>query len=361
MKEREARREKEEAARMKKKAAEAAEDVIRAAQSQDQFKYKPVAYDCDGNIILIEQLKVDKLPLAFATPSYLCRQRNSEDEGVLVPTAPAQAKGKKGRPTRRKEKQFVDSFQRLASQQPSMMEAMSIVPGVELVERGHAKQGPLQSGGPMTRKDYEKMVQSGHSVGYPAAGNEGGRGGLAAADEPTVPLSGTSTPHKGDGGTSPDDATAALSLGLGKRAPVRSSVMRAPDDLGVELLPKPPATPRPVQPVPPPMHRMQMKREAIGYDLSRRERAPTGTGSRFPNCAAVPPLGATMGHGLCKAGEEFYFPAAGPQPLVPLSSGLVGSGSSPGSVMLSARESPRVPQGHIVSRNPELAKRLFQS
>lgn len=360
MKEREVRREKEEAARLKKKAAEAAEEVIQTAKSQDQFKDKPVAYDCDGNIILIEQLKVEKLPLAFPAPSYLCRQRSSEDRGVLVPTAPAQAKGKKGRPTRRKEKQFVDSFQSLASQQPSMIEAMTVVPGVELVERGHTKQGPSQSGGPMTRKDYEKMVQSGLSVGYPSAGNEGGS--EAIADESTVPLAGTSTPPKGEGGTTPDDATAALSLGLGKlRAPVRSSVMRAPDDLGVELLPKPPAAPRPVQPVPPPMHRVQMKREAIGYDLSRRERANTGTGSRFPNCAAVPPLGATMGHGLCKAGEEFYFPAAGPQPLAPLSSGLVGSGSSPGSVMLSARESPRVPQGYIVSRNPELAKRLFQS
>merc|ERR1711933_163966 len=79
-----------------------------------------------------------------------------------------------------------------------------------------------------------------------------------------------------------------------------------------DLVAQSPAPPRPVQPVPPPpAHRLQMKREAIGYDLSSRERAPTGTGSRFPRCAAKPPLGATMGHGLCTADQELYFPMAG--------------------------------------------------
>merc|ERR1711963_441954 len=59
----------------------------------------------------------------------------------------------------------------------------------------------------------------------------------------------------------------------------------------IEVLPQPPTSPRPSQPVPPStFRRAQMKRDALGLALSTRRRAPTGTGSRFPNCGPPPPL-----------------------------------------------------------------------
>merc|ERR1739848_392622 len=99
------------------------------------------------------------------------------------------------------------------------------------------------------------------------------------------------------------------------------------------------------------MRRVQLKRDAIGYGLSTRERVPTGTGTRFPGCAAPPPLGASMGHGLVPQGskyQEFYFPHGNS---LSVQLGLededdISAPASPPSTVAT----PRAPDGHIVSK-----------
>merc|ERR1712217_586952 len=110
---------------------------------------------------------------------------------------------------------------------------------------------------------------------------------------------------------------------------------------------------------PPTFRRVQMKRDALGYVLSTREKASVSTPSRYPNCAAQPPLGATMGHGLLPSAakrDNYYFPNVASSP------GLVESLDDASQLPVqpnSARGTSRGPQGKIVVKNPDLSRRLF--
>lgn len=260
---------------------------------------------------------------------------------------------------------FLDSFKKFEAQQPAMMEVMSMAPGVELSERGKAKRGgPLatpraDAKNTLSRKDYEELVRTGSQIPADPGAD------AARAPSASVAQSGSATP-----GRVMDDEAASLGDAVGLRdspealralePPVSPGqnlrVVRGPD-MGAELVPHPPAAARPVQPSSlPSFRRVQMKRDALGYALSTRERVPTGTGSRFPNCSAQPPLGATMGHGLLPGTgkyEEFYFPGVN-------SLGLGGSVEDRLDAGISI-DGPGGPHGLIVSKNPELAKRLFPS
>jgi len=279
--------------------------------------------------------------------------------------------------------EFSDSFRKFASQQPQMVDAMHLAPGVHLSERGRTKAGSDIRDTKMTRKDYSSMVERGAGVSA-GADDRGGRPGQQAGAGPdksggefSLPAPDTGYPGGAAGGTRETPAGAAGQVdGAGSEvlAPVREGgtvvrdarsnfkVVRG-EDFGANLLPQAPATPRPVQPVPPPVKRMSMKRDALGYMLSSRERVATATGSRYPNCAAQPPLGATMGHGLHTHGqkyEEYFFPDAkdvGPSFTEDDVGSAVGQALATGDTPL---QSPRQEQnGVLVSKNPELARRLF--
>merc|ERR1712129_226404 len=245
--------------------------------------------------------------------------------------------------------------------QPNMMEAMRLQPGVGLTERGRGRHGGDKGGQSekMTRKEYEELVSGGTPKQTTVQGSSprdkvgpglanGGSTHASARDLPRPELAeveGSIAPPSEAGGADAEP----------KPPPMR--VVRAPD-IGTELLPHAPTVPR----MPPPSYRrVQMKRDALGYGSGTRERAATGTSSRFPGCAAPPPLGATMGHGLASGSQkpdEFFFPATG--------TGSVGPGGSTqdieheanyhtgGSVMSSPSR-----HGQIVSTNPELARKLF--
>jgi hypothetical protein len=96
MKEREAKRKREEDNFLQKKASEEAEEAARLAQVKDQMKNKPYTYDSAGNIIWVQALAADKLPSANPLPSYVLRReipsantahdrRGSKDQQGLAP------------------------------------------------------------------------------------------------------------------------------------------------------------------------------------------------------------------------------------------------------------------------------------
>lgn len=394
-KDREARRRREEEARIQLKAAAEAEEVAIMAQVKDQMKNKPFTYDSQGNIIWIQPPNLQKLPAANPAPGYACKKEGTMPTATGTgqhqhETSPRPApKGSAGATQkvhkRKKSGEFQDSFRRFASQQPSMMEVMKLSPGVGLSQRGHNRNGAREvprAGQPMTRKDYEAMAASG--VRDPRAmRQEGAEGGApsraeSAKDGGSVrgqddELSPEPAAPSASASAAAADLNELVSRGeashLANGSPGMKVVRGA--DLGGNLVPHAPTMPRPVQPVPPPtFRRVQMKRDALGYSMSSRERVPTGTGSRFPGCAAQPPLGATMGHGLAtglQRPEEFYYPGANAFVLgedsvqEPEGVGEASSESPAGAGRSSAVPgSPKGPQGQIVSKDPALVRRLFR-
>mmetsp|Transcript_140533 Transcript_140533/g.356699 ORF Transcript_140533/g.356699 Transcript_140533/m.356699 type:complete len:659 (+) Transcript_140533:3-1979(+) len=391
-KDREARRRREEDARMHAKQAMEAEEVARMAQVKDQMKNKPFTYDTSGNIIWIQPPQYNKLPAANPVPNFAFKrdatpgQQLHESSPRPAPrgaAAAAKAARERGKRASQENDEYTDSFRRFASQQPSMVEAMQLAPGVGLSERGRHKNGMQveRRGGPMSRKDYEQMVTSGNRSALPPreavkaddpsrrspSAPPSARGASAAGesrrDEDEVSVGAVESPTAASAFGAPPSAAAVVGTAAGGPA---LRVVRG-SDLGKELIPHAPTTPRPVQPVPPPtFRRVQMKRDALGYALSTRERVPTGTGSRFPGCAAQPPLGATMGHGLASGSqrpEEFYFPASHSLGLaddsVQEDDQLSTAGRGRTSVL--GGGSARGPQGQIVKENPQLARQLFTS
>lgn len=372
MKEREARRRKEEEARFQKKAAEEAEEAARLAQVKDQMKNKPFTYDSNGDVIWIQPPQVHKLPNANPAPTFTCskeppvhdeksdrkngRAGSNQRRGSLSRGPPKQPREKK-----EKDEGFVDSFRKFASQQPSMIEAMSLAPGVQLSENGATKRGEVRRtgnrGDPMTRKDYEAMSQS-NAAPTAAYLDRGSDPSVVSGASPTKGPAATPDPNTAEGNELAQKiaATEEKTRGDTEAGGSKLKVVRVPD-VGANLVPHPPDSPRPTQPVPPPtVRRVQMKRDALGYALSTRERVQTGTGSRFPGGGAQPVYGATMGHGLVPQGskrEEYYFPQGG--------SAAVGSGDSTGSVQAAGPNTvlQRPHHGQIVNRNTELVRRLF--
>lgn len=339
MKEREEKRRREDDGRMRQKDAEEAEEKARLATVRDQMKNKPYAYDSNGNIIWVQPVNVKRLPPTSSIPNYSLRKPGTQrGDGTTSPrpqTGQAARTGKKRSVSisKRREPPFTDTFQKFAAQQPSLMETMTVVPGVELIEKGYVKKGvdalvKRGAAGTMTRKEYLETVQ-------------GGWGGL---------LSPSDDDHMEDSALqlSRRDNLKPAAYGQGSRENSSGPATRPGS-----LEPEPPVSHRPVPPAAPPtFRRVQLKRDALGYQASTRERVATGTGSRFPNCAAQPPLGATMGHGLVPAGhktEEYFFPNAHASNMV---SSIIDDGASVSSVVPSQR-------GQIVSQNPELTRRLF--
>lgn len=375
MKEREAKRKREEDNRIQRKATEEAEEAARLAQVKDQMKNKPFTYDSAGNIIWVQALAAEKLPSANAIPTFVLRreivtsgedhQRSQERKLSLQRPVPVKELGRKTKGGKNKDGDFVDGFKKFSSQQPPVMETMTMAPGVKLKERGSTKSGEENSAGGkranslMSRKDYEMLVQSGGSTGYPPkekeTSKEQGNATNASEDKPTL----VAAAEGGEKTNEQRHSEPPLNSSRGLNSGVKAKVSPVSPS---GIVPHAPAMPRPEQPVPPPsVRRVQMKRDALGFGLSTRERLPTSQGSRFPACGAPPVLGATMGHGLVPQSskfEEYYFPhAAGLG--VPIS-GDDEEISPPISPQGSAAASPRAPQhGQIVSKNPDLVKRLF--
>jgi hypothetical protein len=379
LKDRELRKLRDEQMRTERKTAAEMEEAAKLAQVKDHEKNKQFTYDTDGNIIWVQPLAVNKLPSTNPAPVFACKEEDlgssPPQPGASADAKPPAAPTKSARSSQRSTKkrqtsvEFKDGFKKFPSQQPSMMDAMAMAPGVELQERGKAKRNEEKqsANSNMSRKDYDEMLKK-SSKGFE-------RGAQAASPPPKVP-SASALSRPGDASVLgsaanlpiPEEAPATLDRGSDispqispRQGAAQGEAMKVVrSEMGAELVPRAPATPRPVQPAPPQIaRRMQSKRDALGYSLSTRERVQTGYGgSRYPGGTAQPPIGATMGHGLVatdKKYEDYFFPNA--VPALGLGSVLEEPYES-----RAQRLSPLAPlrmQGQIVSKNPQLKSRLF--
>eukprot|EP00930_Biecheleria_cincta_P071847 TRINITY_DN592_c0_g2_i3.p1 TRINITY_DN592_c0_g2~~TRINITY_DN592_c0_g2_i3.p1 ORF type:complete len:677 (-),score=159.95 TRINITY_DN592_c0_g2_i3:66-2096(-) len=379
LKDREARKVRDEQMRTERKAAAEMEEAARLAQVKDHEKNKQFTYDTDGNIIWVQPLAVNKLPSTNPAPTFTCKEEDlgssppqpAANADAKPPAAPARAPRSNAEGRSKKKHatvEFKDGFKKFPSQQPAMMDAMAMAPGVELQERGKSKknENKLSANTNMSRKDYDEMLKK--SGGF-------GRGSPQVASPPGKQPSAPELPRPGDASALgsaaklpiPEEASAAadrseVSAQVSPRqGPAPGETMKVVrSEMGAELVPRAPAAPRPVQPAPPQIaRRMQSKRDALGYSLSTRERVQTGYGgSRYPGGTAQPPVGATMGHGLApsdKKYEEYFFPNAVPA----LGLGGVLEELGEGHVQRLSPLAPLKMQGQIVSKNPQLKSRLF--
>ncbi|CAE7358049.1 DCP5 [Symbiodinium natans] len=347
LKEREARKMRDEQVRTERKAAEI-EEAARLAQIKDDKKQ--FTYDADGNVIWVQPPQVHRLPNTNPVPSFVCKQEEvSQQDQKAQPEKKAARRDKHTKSKRENSVDFKDGFKKFLSQQPSMMEAMVMSPGVQLEERNRTKKGEkVKSNKPatMSRKEYEEISQGaapprseegGASKAAPGKvqaalkGSSGGVTALPAVDEASRPAE-MSLPRQNQG---PDAEPSKV-----VRSEVGSDLVKASRDAVRPLQPAPPTTSK----------RVQTKRDALGFSLSTRERMHIDAGSRFPGCAAQPPLGATMGHGLAPSAQkyqDYFFPSA---------SGDVGEQATGESEQILPAENA---EGQIVSKNPQLKHRLF--
>jgi len=352
MKDREAKRKREEEIRLAKKAQEEQEEAARLAQVKDQMKNKPYTYDSEGNIIWIQPVATERLPNANPSLNFGLKKTEDakkEDTGSKFAGGVKTPKKSSSKRKGKKEPEFIDSFKKLTSQQPPMMDTMTMAPGVLLSERGRSKKGHVLDGkekGKMARRDYLQMVQNSG-----AGGNfDMGDGSMTGLDMPQSARDADMVAASFDQDGGGPDA-------LGQNDAFNMAIVTS-TDWGNN--PPPPGEARPVQPAPPPaVHNRKMKLDAVGYRRGARDRVPQagtmGMGPQRPQ----PPPGATMGHGLLPKGskhEEFYFPhspAAG-------GGGGLGNLSESEEEVASPQQTARDPAGAIQTENKQLLQRLFR-
>lgn len=284
----------------------------------EEMSKRPHTFDTEGNIIWVEDLKLERLPKVQEAAAYSIKKdpksRTGPAEGparnVATPasgTQPTSRRGQRGQRGQKErasktnlEPEFSDGFSKLQHGQPPILETMVVQTGVSLEAMGKKKAGVSNAGdaSKMSRKEYNLRVE--RDVGMDYAGSlAAGEGSQATAnalplylhDEASAPspaLGSSLPPLRGTGG-------------LAGKPTVRTD----PDAPPVQRAP--PAPPRETR-------HMGKKFEAMGqvaFQRAPRYHAPQlGGSSGF--ASAQPPLGATMGHGLVRHGslkEDYFFPA----------------------------------------------------
>merc|ERR1712232_653822 len=287
----------------------------------------------------------NKLPNNIPAPSYACKTQlgagPSDDEKAAKEKAP-RATGRRPPKKVPAEKEFVDGFKKFVSQQPPMMEAMAMAPGVELTERGQMKKNEQLAAKGMSRKAYENMVQrEGATVGGQAPAMDMDlRGDLQSPVGSVRDLQqgvGDELPSvRGAGeGFEPSDSFAQLpGERVARDVGPRLKVVRGPDKHS-NLVPHAPATPRPLQGVTPAARRVQLQRDALGFVMSSRERPLKASGA------------SSYGPGRMqlRTGEAVGI-APQDSPREPLASELVAAGAERSDGIVKAGA------GTIVSPNP---------
>lgn len=361
------RRDKENKVRAAEKAKE--EEQRRVQALHEEMARKQHTFDSEGNIIWVEEIKLERLPKVQEMFPYgikkdpRSKDRLEETMGTgKAATSPAAKKAAAKSNARRKlrfdrssranqnEEDFPDGFSKLQHGQPPILETMVVKPGVVLDSNGKQKAGPaVNQGGGMSRKEYvawtekegafeAQFAQGTSGEQAEGEGADGAANGAAPGGAPGAP------PGAAPGAPGTDPAATAGSTGPGTALPGALGAQGATDrGLGDTLPPiqpgrgnasmgggggrstgsksgGPAAQGDKVEaqkaPSAPPMHVRQKKMEAVGH-LGRPPRlhvAPLGGPYGFS--AAQPPLGATMGHGLLRSGsakEAFFFPSRSPE------------------------------------------------
>lgn len=341
------------------------EERKKVQQLHEEMAKRAHTFDNEGNLIWVEDVKVEKLPKVQEAFGFNvkrdARPRKEETDPKVQSPAPGEKAARKKHTSTSKEAvniEFTDGFSKLQHGQPPILETMAVQPGVTLESMGKRKLGPDPNAeGHMSRKEYVQLAEREEALGSSqfrpqhstttttatesksqmdsahqqraggADGPErrqskeasGGSGGTAPGAEgnlgvtlpPLQPGSGAAQNAQGGTGYPQNES------GTGQSSGVKTGILAQAQ--------KEPSAPHPST--------RSKKYDAIGH-LTRPPRYhPPKLGGQYGLSSAQPPLGATMGHGLVRAGsfkEAYFFP--NPTPDLPM--GLMrrsASEASPGS------------------------------
>ncbi len=160
------------------------EEKEKHEQLMKELKGKDFVFDRNGNVIVIQQMKPEKMPPYAYSMDVSIQGGGDEIVAPISVVSPSKKQGKKSR-TKKKQAEFDESgggfFKESTSQQPSLLQIMNLQAGVALKEGDGAKQGPqlLENPKKMSRATY-KMHQT--MVSQPAGDQE--QTGVGNAESP---------------------------------------------------------------------------------------------------------------------------------------------------------------------------------
>lgn len=305
-----------------------------------ELKGKQVSYDSDGNVILVQSVAPERLPNPNPVTSFRVNTKNTSPKTERRGTGSMTRSQELEEASRRRQKRSSELpqlrrmsaerdskretadvvFRRLAINQPSMMEAMNMAPGVQLNEKGKTKKGQnqeqvkrdLKSKGQISRKEYMAMIKEeeknqDQSKGddHDSDADEHPQSALEALDR-TRPV-GKEYPRQ----PARSSSDAAMPVQRNVNAPLRSvmsdSRLAAPQPAEAPHHPAPPSSLRngpSLQPAPPPsVHNPRMKSNAVGDRIGPRDRLPN-MGMRHPENLRMHPLPNVRGGGRMLRGNE---------------------------------------------------------
>jgi len=293
---------------------------------KEELDRKPHTFDSDGKVLWVNPPNLTKVPKVTEELPYQCRdtgkpekvQEKKDDNDKDEIKSKKKAKGK-GRPKKvveeRKEQEFTDTFTKLTSQQPPIINIIKCTGGVHLGLNGRSKKGPEVTDPvhQMSRAKYDSLALSMDDDLPSSATNEESQQAEMPNREDPVPILenfGRSTED-----LPPVKVNAAdLPKGEGTIHEFNAAIQQDSEwGLNIESNNK-----RVEVGAPSTTKNWMMKRNAVGNlgRLPRFHTARLGTGfGGLARCLPQPILGATMGHGLhggasqqSMSQDNFFFP-----------------------------------------------------
>lgn len=348
------------------------EEAKTTALLHEQMDQRQHTFDSEGNIIWVEDLRLDKLPKTQEVVQFGVKWDGKKSQGLdstqdAFNRSKAQAKGKARRKPRYdrssinegQEMNFTDGFSKLQYGQPPILETMDVKAGVTLLALGKEKKGPPPDNPnrQMSRRDYVAQAEREVALGASFMSEGDGQPDAPLDSDAPVQAATAAAPAEASGGEVGGGSGALVSGGLlpeldvGRNISPAAAAAQIPGTRGrmavqshnplaenqrSQTLPG-----KRIQKAPTAPSRMSRSKmySSVGH-LGRPPRlhvAPLG--GSYGIGAPQPPLGATMGHGLhrhANTKESFYFPSPHPDhlaipPLRSMSEGFLrpASGGTP--------------------------------
>eukprot|EP00397_Hematodinium_sp_SG-2012_P031312 GEMP01033225.1.p1 GENE.GEMP01033225.1~~GEMP01033225.1.p1 ORF type:complete len:501 (+),score=133.81 GEMP01033225.1:176-1678(+) len=340
-KDQELKRKRDEMDRTNEKLREAEAKEAKLSKAKDELNKKLYTFDTEGNILVVQPPNTDKLPSSVQLMNIKLPTKSGAHAKAEPAAAKSKSKEKQVPPVAAQIEKIPDGVQRLVAQQPSMIEAMALVPGVSLEDNGQKKSVAMSKDIGMTRAEYLKLLANDGTrqpVSKPSVKK-------AAGEMATLDLQVETSFDAQEFPIVDAPSARAVSEDMGHEGSIGG------DTPSTELVKKPHMVPSNV-------HSVRNKRLAIGCRLGARDRMPvSGTARLAPSFGLAvppqPPLGATMGHGLIGDHEEFYFPN---EP--PLTCGDDSPKSFQKKVLRPVIDPRRNKAGRVVARNHQLVAQL---
>lgn len=332
------------------------EERKKVQQLHEEMSKRAHTFDGDGNLIWVEEIKVERLPKVQEAFGFNVkrdprpRMTDELQKSTKEVSSPVALPSKNKRSTETDKKQgieFTDFFSKLQHGQPPILETMAVQPGVTLESMGKKKMGhESNADGHMSRKEYVQLAEKEEAMGSqfrphhsmattesksspkPEARRRSVQQNDVASKEASHQHSQAAAAEGGSLGTTlPPIQTGGPAGQQNSQAGPAGNAQQPRPDVKTGVLAQ-----AQKEPAAPPPSTRNRKFDAIGFMRPPRYHPPK-LGGQYGFSAAQPPLGATMGHGLVRTGshkEAYFFPA--PTPDLPL--GMLrrsASEASPGS------------------------------